>query len=528
MSRRWALAVLAVALVLSLVGGCAGRKTESPGATGAGEYGGTLVIAINTDPGTLNPLTESSDVPQAICNNIFNKLVEFDKDFNIKPDLAKSWEIQDEGRTYVFHLAEGVKWHDGKPLTSADVKFSLETAKEVGATKSRLQDIEAIETPDDKTVVLRLKKPSGTLLPILAWGCTQIIPKHLYEGTNISENQYNLKPVGTGPFRFEDWKRGEYVSVVANTDYFKGRPYLDKIVFKIIPDTQSALAALEAGEIQALSMYSSPPFRDLPRLQQDPRFRVITWNHYTYWRLLFNLKERPFDDVRVRRAIAHAIDKAKIVAACYAGVPQPAPNAGPLSPAVAWAFNKNAPDYPYDPAKAEALLEEAGLKKDASGIRLRCTLDFVDYIPGDKDMWLMVRDMLRQVGIEVELKQYDPAAWNEKVYKQKQFQLAFAGGGTGPDPDNLRYMYHSTGSGNAGGYANAEVDRLLEEAAQLMKPEERVPLYYKVQELIAADLPSIPIWNIVLSEVWSKQFEGREGYSLFFADLANIKYVPGK
>jgi len=282
------------------------------------------------------------------------------------------------------------------------------------------------------------------------------------------------------------------------------------------------MAALQVGEIHALSQYSSPPFRDLDRFEKDPKLQVIKWNHYTYWRLMFNVKEKPFNDLHVRQAFAYAIHKAKIVSACCAGVPMAAPNSGPLSPAVAWAFNTAAPNYPYDPAKAEALLQEAGPKKDASGVRLRCTLDFVDYLAGDKDMWLMARDIFKKVGIEVDLKQYGAAALNDKVYNQKKFQTSWAGGGTGPDPDQLRHMFHTEGSGNPCGYSNAEVNKLLTQASQLMKPEERQPLCYKVQELVDKDCISIPIWNLVLDEVWSKDFTGGEGYSMYFADLANI------
>jgi len=517
--------VFAVLLVLALaVTGCAQPKAEPKKTESVPPKEKLMIVAFPADPPSLNPITESGDYAQAVCINIFNKLVKFDKDFNIKPDLAKTWEIKDGGKTFVFNLDTSFKWHDGKPVTSADVKWSLDTAKAVGATKSRLQDVAGIETPDEKTVIIKLNNPSGVFLSVLAWGSVQIMPKHLYEGTNMTENPYNRKPIGSGPFKFQEWKAGEYITLVANKDYPKGKPDLDKVVIKFIPQAQSAIAALKAGEIQVLSQYSAPPFRDMATFEKDPNFTVVKWNHYTFWRLIFNMKEKPFNDVRVRQAFAYALDREKIVQACYAGIPMAAKTAGPLSPSVAWAYNKDATNYPYDPAKAEALLQQAGLKKDAAGIRLKCTLDFVDYLPGDKDMWLMARDMFAKVGIQVELKQYDATAWNDKVYNQKKFQVSWAGSG-GPDPDILRYMFETGGSGNPGSYSNTTVDKLLNQGAQLMTVEERKPIYYQIEDLIAKDACSIPIWNLTMGEVWDKNYQGREAYSMYFADFSNIKYV---
>ncbi len=205
-------------------------------------YGDTMVIGITGDPGTLNGTTSSNFVEKIIASNVFSMLIRLDRSFKPVPDLAKSWTISDDGLTYTFRLNEGVKWHDGTPFSSADVKFTIDDVilplhTRAGTYKSV---IDRVETPDANTVVIRLKQPFGPLMNALGYDFL-ILPQHLYEGTDIKANPYNAKPVGTGPFKFAEWKKGSYVILEKNKDYFvKGIPYLDRLVFQEIPDVRGA------------------------------------------------------------------------------------------------------------------------------------------------------------------------------------------------------------------------------------------------------------------------------------------------
>lgn len=517
------LAVLAGALLFALTG-CVQQQT--PAGQEKPRTPTTLVVAVPNDPKGANPLVDANNEVQGVANNIYSKLVRFDSTAKVVPDLAESWDIQDQSRTFVFHLTKGVLWHDGQPFSSADAKFTLDSIRQSGFQKSRLQDLTSVEAPDPNTVVVKLKNPSGVLLAVLADAGEHILPKHLYEGGKLDENPNNLKPIGTGPFKFDDYRPGQFISLVANEKYFRAHAGVDKLVFRFLPQIQSAEAALEAGEIQALTQWSGVPFRDLVRYESNPRLAPVHWGNWSTNGIVFNLTLKPFNDHRVREAIMRAIDRKKITETVYSGIPRPTTNAGPLQPAIAWAYKQDTLDYPYDTAKAQALLDEAGLPKDSAGIRTHTTIDYISG-PGNADMFLLVKDMLKAIGIDVELKEYDQAAWFAK-FNKKDFALIFGGFGVGPDPDKLRLVYSSTGSFNQGGYSNPQVDQLLDQASQTSNLDDRRTLYYKVQDLVAADLPQVPIWIFEQAEVWAKDYPGRQPFSLYLTDLANIKYVPSK
>jgi peptide/nickel transport system substrate-binding protein len=484
-----------------------------------------LVVAVFNDPKGLDPIQSGVNEVQAVSVNIYSKLVRFDSDLRIAPDLADSWDVQNGGRDYVFKLAKNVTWHDGQPFSSADVKFSLEYARQSGHTKSRFADVTGIEAPDSGTIIIKLKNPSAVLLPALAFSGFSILPKHLWEGVKPEEVPARLKPIGTGPFKFEEYVPASHIALVANDKYFREKPGVDKLVFRFIPQIQSAQAALEAGEINALTNYAAPPYRDLARYRNDQRYTVVAWNHYVTYGLTFNFKVKPFDDRRVREAIMRAIDRKKIVDVAYAGVPQPVRNAGPLTPAVAWAFKQDAPDFAFDVTKAQALMDQTGLPKDAQGMRIKTTLDFRISVAGDDDALVLVKDMLKAIGIDLTLNQLDAAAYLDKVQNKKNFALAYVGTGTGPDPDQLTLHYRTSGSFNYGSYSNPQLDELLDKAGQSSGQDIRKPLYYQIQDSVATELVRAPIFYQVNAEVWSREFEGRKPVTLFVQDLASIKRV---
>jgi peptide/nickel transport system substrate-binding protein len=489
----------------------------------AGASASTLIVAVPNDPKGANPLVDANNEVQGVANNVYSKLVKFDSTAAVVPDLAESWDIQDQGATYVLHLAKGVTWHDGQAFTSADVKFTLEAILQSGFQKSRLQDVTSVDAPDPNTVVVKLKSPSGVLLAVLADAGTHMLPKHLYDATKLDANPNNLKPVGTGPFKFDDYQAGQFISMVANDKYFRGRPGVDKLVFRFLPQIESAEAALEAGEVQALTQWSGVPYRDVARYQSDARFNAIHWGNWSTTGIMFNLTLKPFDDHRVREAIMRAIDRKKITDTVYSGVPTPAPNASPLQPAVAWAYKKDTPDYAYDPSMAQALMDQTGLPKDAEGMRIHARLDY-NVGPGNSDMFSLIKDMLKTIGIDVQLNQYDQAAWFAKL-NNKDFDIISAGFGVGPDPDKMRLVYGTSGSFNQGGYSNPKVDQLFDQAARTSNLDDRRTAYYQIQDQVAADLPEVPIWIFEQVEIWNKSYSGRAPFSLYLTDLANIKFA---
>lgn len=299
-----------ILVVGSSFGAFLGRSEAAP----AGEkpkYGGTFVVAIAGDPTTLNSATNTDFYCKLISGTLFDTLVSVDFNFNPAPRLARSWEISPDGLTYTFRLAK-TKWHDGHPLTSEDVKFTVEQILEPfhpsgGQYKDRVQEI---LTPDPQTVVFKLKSPFGPFHIMLA-NDLYIQPKHLYEGTDILKNPARLNPVGTGPFKFVEWKKGSHIRVVRNNEYFEtGKPYLDEIVFKIAADAGARMMAFEKGEIDYLSFYFCPS-SEVARINKTPGLKASSKGHEIIGDtldLFFNLDRSPLNNLKVRQAFAHAID----------------------------------------------------------------------------------------------------------------------------------------------------------------------------------------------------------------------------
>jgi peptide/nickel transport system substrate-binding protein len=281
----------------------------TPGPGPSADAGTTLVVAQNNDPGSLNPAVTTSGNVHPVTDQIFNGLVGLDAQLNPVPELAERWEVADGGRTYTFFLRPGVRWHDGQPFTSADVKFTFDQAllEFHSRTRAALRNVLAgIETPDALTVVFRFKEPYAPLLQRLDVVEASILPRHLFEGTDILSAPANLQPVGTGPFRFVSYKKGEYVELARNPDYFrKGLPTLDRLVFRITPSTTTAVMALERGEIDYLP---SVPGSELPRLQAMASLTVVraaagSGGSFCQDVVIPNLSRPGMADLRVRQAL---------------------------------------------------------------------------------------------------------------------------------------------------------------------------------------------------------------------------------
>ncbi len=504
-SRCWtaALTIMLWIIIMSMAIQPLNAEVKGP------RLGGTLVVALSGDPKSFNPDAQVDDMGYPIFSLIFNKLVTLDVNYSVIPDLAYKWEVSPDGKVYTFYLYKNVTWHDGTPFTAEDVKWTLEAIKKykgIAYGLIKAANIEKIECPDPYTVKIYLKEPFAAFLQFLAWYGTFIMPKHIYEKYEDwmdPSNPYLNKPIGTGPFKFVEWVKGDHVTLVANENYFKGRPYLDKIVFRIIPDPTIALQALLKGEVDIL--YMRPPLAEVPKLQKTPGVRVVIRPIPSRYYIGFNLRKPLFQDIRVRRAIAMAINRTEIVEKAYQGYAFVAK--GFYVPAISWVFNPNVDVPPYDPEAAEKLLDEAGYKRGPDGIRFKIKITYFTIYPCEQ-VCVVIRENLKKIGIDVELEGLEIAAWEEKVVKRKEFDIALCDGFHGPDPDNIRIRYGPGAYINFAGWNNSEAKTLLEEASKIVDPEKRREMYWKVQELMAEDLPYVPLVDLVWIHVYRSEFHG--------------------
>lgn len=508
--KRFLSVFIVLTFLLALVTGCTTQPAASPenNTPSAPELqkGGTLVVGHPSDPMTYNPDFKPDDMAMIVVSNVMNKLVTLDYDWNVMPDLAQSWDITEEGTIYTFHLAENVTWHDGTPFTSADVKWTYDTIlSENGVMAGNMRAIEEITCPDEYTVVLHLSQPDAPLLGFLGWYGTFILPKHIYEGTDWTSNPTNQSPIGTGPYKFVEHQKGVSVTIEKNENYFKGEPYLDRIVFSIIPDSNTALQSLLNGEIDSLGMIQ-PALSELGTLKTNPELIVVQKAMPSRSYVPFNFNREPWNNLAVRQAVAYAINREEVVTKALKGVGTVAE--GFYTPSIAWAYNDVDIMPERDVEKANQLLDEAGFSKDENGVRFTGELPYFTAQPQWQDIATVLKANLAEIGIEVKLVQLEMAAYMEQVFHGSDFDITVLGGGWGPDPASLQLRVGSKGGFNFSGYGNAEADNLFAQAAQLTNTEERAVLYKQIQTILANDLAFVPLAESQTLRVFSKKMHG--------------------
>jgi peptide/nickel transport system substrate-binding protein len=368
-----------------------------------------IVVGMQLEPPILDPTAgAAAAIDEVVYANVFEGLTRFAPDGSIQPALAESWEIAPDGLSWVFHLRDGVTFHDGLPMTAEDVVFSFDRAMAEGSLNAQKQlfaGINEVTAIDDLTVEVGLDAPKGSLLYNLAWG-DAVIVSPASAATNAT------KPVGTGPFRLENWVQGDRVELVRNDDYWGEAPALEKVTFKFISDPTAAFAAMMAGDIDAFPTYPAP--ENLAQFAADPRFQVLVGSTEGETILAMNNAREPFDDIRVREAVAHAIDRDAIIAGAMFGYGTPiGSHFAPHHPAYEDLTARSA----YDPERAKALLAAAGL---ADGFETTLTLPPPSYARRGGEI---VASQLRAVGIEAEIVNVEWAQWLEQVFKNKDFGL---------------------------------------------------------------------------------------------------------
>ncbi len=473
--------------------------------------GGRLVVAADSEPRNLNPAIVASNGVFFVASKVIEPLAEasYDGENGLSPRLATGWEGSPDGLTATFRLREGVTWHDGQPFTSADVAFS---AMEVWKPLQNLGRVvfaalEKVETPDDHTAVFRFSEPTPfqlirNALPAL----TAVLPKHVFAGSDIMANPANEKLVGTGPFKFGEHKSGEYYRLVKNDRYWNaGEPLLDEIVYRVLPDRASAGDALEAGDVD-LAAFSAVPLADLARIGKVPGLTVISkgYEALTYQLVVeINHRRKELADLKVRQAIAHAIDRDFVVKTIFLGYAKA--STGPVPRYDSQFYTGDVTLYPFDVAKANALLDEAGYRKGGDGVRFRLKLLPAPYFNETKQFGDYLRQALAAVGIDAVIVNHDDAAHQKAVYTDHAFDLAVAPPVFRGDPAISTTILVQSGIpagvpfSNQGGYANPELDAIIAKASETVDGKARIGLYNDFQRLVAEDLPLINVaeWGFI-------------------------------
>ncbi|MEW6641945.1 MAG: ABC transporter substrate-binding protein [Pseudomonadota bacterium] len=497
MTRRSVLLGSAALSATALLDGTAGRL-----AAAERRQGGTLTLLLTAEPPTITTIAHTAFNSVFVSAKATEGLLAYDFDLTPKPQLATAWSISPDGLRYTFTLRQGVKWHDGRDFTAEDVAFSLRAIKEVHPRgRSTFGNLEEVQTPDAHTVVLVLSKPAPYLISAFAAAETPIIPKHLYDGQKVDANPVSNAPVGTGPFVFKEWVRGSHIAYERNPNYWDApKPYVDRLIIRFIPDGAARAAALETGEVQ-IAPGTPIPLSDVERLKALPNLLFET-RGYEYTnsisRIEFNLDKPYFQDVRVRRAFAHAIDRSVIHKVVNYGYGTPIP--GPFSVNLKKFYRPDLATYAFDPVQAEKLLDEAGLPRRDGGVRLRLVHDYVPSNESYRRGAEYIKQALGKVGVDISVRSQDFAAYTKRVYTDRDFDFTYNGMSNLFDPTvGVQRLYWSKNFkpgvpfSNGSHYADPEVDRLLEQAAVEVDQDKRIAQFSRFQELIARDVPDIGI-----------------------------------
>ncbi len=482
MRRTWWVLIVTVLL---------GALALMPGAWAATQpqTGGTLIYAAGADPDSLDPANTTSNPGEAVGRMMNNFLVRFDAKLNIHPDLAAKWTQSKDGLTWTFSLRKGVKFHDGTPFNAEVVKYNFE--RFLGPDKPLRASLHApiiksVEVMDEYTVRFNLKVPFAFFLNNIAHSASAMVSPAAHKKW---ARDLTLHPVGTGPFKFVEWVRGDHVTVVRNDDYFEGMPRLDKIVIKTVVEDSARVLGLEAGDYDLIVRI--PP-EDVGRLKREGRVRIYAEQSNRAMRIAINATKKPFDDVRVRQALNYAVDKASIVDNIYQGLAAVIPTlVGPLN--IGYAPVKG---YPYDPAKARKLLAEAGYP---NGFKTSLWTSKGRY-PKDFELAQAIQQQLLAVGVEARIETFEWAAYaaiRRKPKDEAKHELFLIG--WSPSTGEARWgiwpitacSQWTPGGPNDSYYCNPALDQLMDKATAATSMKERDDYLRKAQELLVQDPAAI-------------------------------------
>ena len=496
-------------------------------------YGDIIVHGGIGDASNLIPLLASDKPSHDIAGLVYNGLVKYDKNINIIGDLAESWDISPNGLVITFHLRKGVRWHDGRPFTAADVLYTYQVTTDPKTPTAYAGDflkVKKAEVRDDYTFRVTYDKPFAPAL--ISWGAA-VLPRHLLAGVDITRSPLARRPIGTGPYKFKEWVAGQKIALVSNADYFEGRPYIDGYITRIIPDMATLFLELRSQGIDISGLSPLQFKRQTENKLFQNNFNKYRHLAFAYTFLGYNLKNPLFTDKRVRQAISHAINKEEIISGVLLGLGKPA--TGPFKPGT-WAYNGNVKIYNFNPAKARELLEEAGWRDiNGDGILEKDGKPFVFELvlsQGNETRQKcaeIIQRQLAEVGIAVKIRVLEWAAFINDFITKRRFDAVILGWTIPPDPDAYD-VWHSSKTApeelNFISYKNAEVDELLEKGRSTFNQRERKKYYDRFQEILAEDQPYTFLYVPDELTIINKRFRGIEPAPIGL-DYNFIKwYVP--
>ncbi|WP_445487453.1 ABC transporter substrate-binding protein [Niallia sp. 03133] len=512
--RTWLPALLLFVLSFVLLSGCSNSSSLDSDAAENGKdnkeaesepkSGGSIVVAIPQDLDYLDPHLAEAAGTREVTFNIFEGLLKANTDGGLDPAIAESYEISKDGLTYTFAIRDGVKFHNGQDLTSKDVVYSysklagLDSGKPLSAS---FANVEKIEAPDDKTVVVKLKENEAAIITAFT---APIIPAD-YKDSNKS-------PIGTGPFKFVEYKAGQHLIVEKNKDYYiKGVPYLDKVEFRILPDPEAAFLALQSGEIDIYPRIATEKAEQL-----TTGFKTISNEQNLVQLLAFNNKVKPFNDSKVRQAINYAVDKDQIIKGVALG--KGTKIGSNLSPKLSKFYNDSLEDlYPTDIEKAKKLLAEAGLP---DGFQLTITVPSV--YPFHVDTAQVIANQLEKVGIKAKIETVEWGVWLERVYQGRDYESTIIGLDGKLDPFEILSRYISISDNNFLNYKNPKLDKVLDQAKIETDENKRISFIKEAQKIIAEDAAAVFIMDPYTNVTFKDTIKGYKTYPIYVQDLSSV------
>ena len=460
------------------------------------DYGGTYIEGTLGPPPTLVPFLAQDESARTISSLIFNGLTRFAPDGSIQPDLATGWEIDSQNRSYVFHLREDVTWHDGMPFTVDDVLFTFALL----ASPTRNDPVwRNVRAEREGTQSVRIFLLNDVYIPLLEYVTIGILPRHRLDGVSADQvifTPFSLDPVGTGPYRVEEFTE-DYALLQANEQYFGGSPLIRMLKFKFYPNAGATVTALERGEVEGVSFL--PP-ADFDRVSEIADVQAYSAPLAGYTILYFNLRRTPFFDRRIRRAIAHAIDREYLASEVQGGAADPLE--GPILP-VPWLQSPDVARFPYDPARSRALLEEAGWTLGQDGVRVRgeerLTLTLLTTnLLGQVELADAIVGQLGDVGFDVDVQVAGPSGLLNDFLLTHDFDIAlYTWLLNGLDPDPYLTWHSSQESGwNFSGFIDPRVDEALQNARHTLDQNERNRMYDDFQRAFAEEVPSLMLLSL--------------------------------
>ena len=480
-------------------------------------YGDILVRGDIGDASNLIPLLASDTASHNICGMIYNGLVKYDKDMNVVGDLAESWDISQNGLVITFHLRKGVKWHDGRPFTSADVLYTYQVTvdpKTPTAYAGDFAKVKKAEAPDDYTFRVTYDKPFAPAL--ISWNAA-VLPRHLLAGKDITKSPLSRRPIGTGPYQFKEWVAGQKIVLVSNPAYFEGQPYIDGRITRIIPDTATMFLELRAQNIGMMGLTPLQYTRQTENNLFKNNFNKYRYLSFGYTYLGYNLKNPLFSDKRVRQAISYAINKDEIINGVLLNLGKPAN--GPYKPGT-WAYNDKVKIYHYNPQKARELLRDAGwTKMNQEGVLEKDGKPFVFEIvvnQGNETRQKcaeIIQRHLKEIGITVKIRVLEWSSFVTDFINKRRFDAVILGWTIPLDPDAYD-VWHSSKTApeelNFISYNNPEVDDMLEKGRSTFNQTERKKYYDRFQEILAEDQPYTFLYVPEALVIVHKRFQGIE------------------